>query len=249
MSCRIPPRILSAVTPPLSVIVPLFNERPTLAELIRRVRATELALEIVAVDDGSTDESAELLKQLRLEPGTPLRILRHERSHGKGAAVRTGLAIVTGAVVLIQDADLEYDPADYAALLAPFADPSVQAVYGSRNLRSDNGRSNLAFYWGGRFLSWFANRLYGARLTDEATGYKVVRTELLRELGLRASGFDFCAELTGKLLRHKVGIVEVPISYRPRSREEGKKIRWHDGLAAIWTLLKIRMVRSRRRSE
>jgi dolichol-phosphate mannosyltransferase len=231
------------VTPLLSVIVPLLNERSTLAEVIHRIRATDFHLEIIAVDDGSTDGSVALLEDLRREPGAPLRVLRHERNQGKGAAVRTGLEAATGGIVLIQDADLEYDPADYGALLAPFADLSVGAVYGSRNLRAGNGRSNFAFYWGGRFLSWFANRLYGARLTDEATGYKVVRTPLLRELELHASGFDFCAELTGKLLRRGVRIVEVPISYRPRSRTEGKKIRWHDGLTAIWTLLKLRLGR------
>ncbi|HEX2854902.1 MAG TPA: glycosyltransferase family 2 protein [Opitutaceae bacterium] len=229
--------------PSLSVIVPARNEAPTVAELIARVRATGLVQEIVVVDDGSTDATREILTRLANSGTPPLRIFSHQRSHGKGAAVRTGLAGVTGGIVLIQDADLEYDPADYHALLAPFADSSVQAVYGSRNLRPGNGRSNPAFYWGGRFLSWFANRLYGGRLTDEATGYKVVRTDLLRGLDLRTSGFDFCAELTGKLLRRKVRIVEVPVSYRPRSRAEGKKIRWHDGLDAIWTLLKIRLRR------
>lgn len=227
----------------LTVIIPLHNEARTLAELVRRVRATGLAHEIVAVDDGSTDASAEHLATLAAAVGTPLRLLRHERRRGKGAAVRTGLAVATGDLVVVQDADLEYDPADYAALLAPFHDPAVAVVYGSRNLRCDNGRSNFAFYWGGRFLSAVANLLYGARLTDIATGYKVVRTPLLRELGLRADGFEFCPEVTARLLRRGVVIHEVPISYRPRTRAEGKKIRARDGLIAFATLVRLRVMR------
>ena len=144
--------------------------------------------------------------------------------------------------MLVQDADLEYDPAEYPALLAPFDDSGVAAVYGSRNLRP-NPRSSLSFYWGGRFLSWVANRLYGAHLTDESTGYKVVRTSLLREIGLEARGFEFCPELTGKLLRRGIAIHEVPVSYQPRSWQEGKKIRWTDGLRAIGTLVRCRFGR------
>ena len=144
--------------------------------------------------------------------------------------------------MLVQDADLEYDPSDYPALLAPFSNPGVEAVYGSRNLRR-NPHSSFMFYWGGRFLSWVANGLYGSHITDEATGYKVIRTRLLRQLGLETDGFEFCPEVTGKLLRRGVRIHEVPISYRPRSRKEGKKIRWYDGLGAVWTLVKHRFSR------
>ena len=222
----------------LSLIIPLYNEEGTLAEIIRRVRDTGLAHEIIVVDDGSTDGSLALSQ--KLQPGDPpLTVLSHGRNRGKGAAVRTGLAAVTGDLVLVQDADLEYDPSDYPALLAPFADPSVSAVYGSRNLRG-NPRSSFAFYWGGRLLSWIANWLYGSRITDEATGYKAIKTDLLRQIGLETDGFEFCPEVTAKLLRHGVKIHEVPISYRPRSWAEGKKIQWFDGLIAIWTLLKYR---------
>jgi glycosyltransferase involved in cell wall biosynthesis len=222
----------------LSVIVPARNEAASLAEILRRVRATGLADEIIVVDDGSTDASAAILRAM--QEGMPaLRISRHAVGRGKGAAVRTGLAVATGDLVLVQDADLEYDPADYPALLAPFARDGVQAVYGSRNLRP-NPQSSFAFYWGGRLLSVVANVLYGSELTDEATGYKVVRTAVLRKLELREDGFEFCPEVTGKLIRRGVRIHEVPISYRPRSWADGKKIRWYHGLTAIWTLLKYR---------
>ncbi len=223
----------------LSVIIPVYNEETTLAEIIRRVRATGLAHEIIAVDDGSTDSSTQILADLQSNGTPPLTILRHERNQGKGAAIRTGLTAVTGDLVLVQDADLEYDPADYSTLLAPFADPTVEVVCGSRNLRR-NPRSSFAFYWGGRLLSWIANLLYGAHITDEATGYKMFRTHLLREIRLESNGFEFCPEVTAKLLQRGAVIQEVPISYTPRSWEEGKKIRWYDGLIAIWTLIKYR---------
>jgi len=224
----------------LTVIIPAYNEAATIAEVIRRVLATGMAGEILVVDDGSSDATAEVLSRLPAGYAPVVRVLRHAQNRGKGAAIRTGLAVITGDLVLVQDADLEYEPTEYPVLLAPFSDRAVQVVYGSRNLRR-NPRSNFAFYWGGRFLSWVANRLYGSHITDEATGYKVVRTSLLRELHLESEGFEFCAEVTAKLLRRGVRICEVPISYRPRSWAEGKKIRWYDGVVAIWTLVRLRL--------
>ena len=153
--------------------------------------------------------------------------------------MRTGLAAVTGDLVLVQDADLEYDPADYPTLLAPFEDSTTEVVYGSRNLRR-NPKSSFSFYWGGRLLSWITNWLYGARITDEATGYKVIKTDLFRQIGLETDGFEFCPEVTAKLLQRGVPIYEVPISYYPRSWDEGKKIQWFDGIVAVWTLVKYR---------
>ncbi|MCB0212250.1 MAG: glycosyltransferase family 2 protein [Anaerolineae bacterium] len=223
----------------LSVIIPVYNEEATLKEIISRVRATGLVYQIILVDDGSTDGSVATLTPLQKVGEPHLCLLRHKHNRGKGAAIRTGLAAVTGDLVLVQDADLEYDPADYSALLAPFADPNVAVVYGSRNLQR-NPKSSFTFYWGGRLLSWIATLLYSAHVTDEATGYKVIKTDLLRELGLETDGFEFCPEVTGKLLQRGIAIHEVPISYNPRSWDEGKKIQWHDGLIAIWTLLRYR---------
>jgi glycosyltransferase involved in cell wall biosynthesis len=226
----------------LSVIIPVYNEEATLEEIITRVRATDLAYEIVVVDDGSTDTSPTILSRLQDSGEPPLCLLLHEQNRGKGAAMRTGLAAVTGDLVLVQDADLEYDPADYANLLAPFSNGGVQVVYGSRNLQR-NPMSSPVFYWGGRLLSWIVNWLYGSHITDEATGYKIIKTELLRDIGLETSGFEFCPEVTAKLLRRNVSIYEVPISYNPRSWDQGKKIKWYDGVIAIWTLIKYRFLK------
>ena len=223
----------------LSVIIPIYNEEATLEEIVRRVRATGLAYEIIAVNDASTDRSSEILERIQNDGHPPLHLVCHKRNQGKGAAVRSGLTVATGDLILVQDADLEYDPCDYPALLAPFAQPGVEVVYGSRNRRR-NPKSSFAFYWGGRLLSWVANGLYGSRITDEATGYKVIKAGLLRDIGLETDGFEFCPEVTAKLLRRGATIHEVPISYVPRSWDEGKKIRWYDGLAAIWTLFKYR---------
>ncbi len=226
----------------LSIIVPVYNEAATVGDLIERVLAVDLddvEREIIVVNDGSTDQSDEVLETIREEWPDLIEVRHHESNRGKGAAIRTALELVTGDVVIIQDADLEYDPQEYPKLLAPFDDPAVQAVYGSRNLRG-NPRSSWSFYWGGRLVSWVANLLYGSDLTDEATGYKLIRTELLRSLDLQSEGFEFCPEVTSKLLRRGVRIHEIPISYEPRGLDEGKKIAWEDGLIAVWTLVRQR---------
>ena len=230
----------------LSVIVPVFNEADTIAELIDRVLAVELdsvEREIIVVNDGSTDETHEVLERVSRECSNVVRVYHHERNRGKGAAVRTALEHASGDVVITQDADLEYDPQDYPRLLALFDAPNVNVVYGSRNLRK-NPRSSWSFYWGGRLVSLVANLLYGSELTDEATGYKLLRADLMRALDLESEGFEFCPEVTGKLLRRGIKIHEVPISYRPRGLDEGKKISWWDGLEAIFTLLKYRFTRA-----
>jgi len=233
----------------LSAVIPVYNEATTIAQVVEQVLAVALdhtlggiEKEIIIVNDGSTDETGSVLNALAARWPHQLKIVHHEENQGKGAAIRTALEHVTGDLVITQDADLEYDPQDYPALLAPFRDPSVQVVYGSRNLRK-NPRSTWSFYWGGRLLSWIANFLYGSHLTDEATGYKVFRTDLLRSLDLQSTRFEFCPEATGKILRRGIEIHEVPISYQPRSFAEGKKIDWHDGLDAIWMLLKYRVRR------
>lgn len=228
----------------LSVIMPVYNERATIAEIIRRVLAVELPKELIIVDDGSTDGTGELLRQIPPEVAT---VLFHERNQGKGAAIRTGLEHVTGEIVIIQDADLEYDPNDYPALVRPIVEGGAQVVYGSRTARPENRYSHFRFYLGGRLLSSIANLLYGTNITDEPCCYKLFRRDLLKELRLECRGFEFCPEITAKVARRGIPIYEVPIRYSARTVAQGKKISWQDGLYAIWILLKYRFVRERER--
>lgn len=233
----------------LTVLIPAFNERDTIREILRRVAEAAIPMdkEIIVIDDGSSDGTAEILSEMAKEEkargkgagGQELKVISHSSNQGKGAAIKTGLREATGDIVVIQDADLEYDPSQYGALLAPFEDEKVKVVYGSRNLR-ENPRSSLIFRWGGIFLSKLTNLLYGAGITDEATGYKAFRRGVLESLDLESQGFEFCPEVTAKLCRRGYRIREVPISYFPRPREEGKKITWKDGLTAIRTLFRYR---------
>lgn len=221
--------------PELSILVPAYNEGATIGRVLAALRDVPIPHEVIVVDDGSNDGTAEVVG------GHPeVELLRHEVNQGKGAAIATALAQARAPLVLVQDADLEYDPADIPALCERYQAGDVDAVYGSRNLRP-NPRSSPFFFWGGVLLSVMASVLYGARISDEATGYKLVRTELMRRAGLRAKGFDFCAELTGRILRSGGRIAEVPISYRPRSAAEGKKIGARDGLIAAWVLVRERI--------
>jgi dolichol-phosphate mannosyltransferase len=229
----------------LSIIIPVYNEAETIAQIVERVQNVALdgvEKEIIVVNDGSTDGTDAVLDILATRWPNLLKIVYHERNRGKGAAIRTALEHVTGDVVITQDADLEYNPQEYPKLLALFDDPAVRVVYGSRNLHT-NPRSSLSFYWGGLLLSWLANLLYGSRITDEPTGYKLFRADLLRSLDLESDGFEFCPEATSKVLLRGIEIHEVPISYQPRAFRDGKKINWRDGLRAIWTLFKYRLQR------
>lgn len=222
----------------LSVIIPIYNEKATIRTLLDRIGRIRLPVEreIVIVDDGSTDSTRDLLRTLQ---SPEITLCFHNENQGKGAAVRTGLRVASGDIVLIQDGDLEYDPADYPILIQPIIDKRARVVYGSRIL-GGNKVSYLRFYWGGRFLSFLANLIYGIRITDESTCYKVFDTALLKGLELRCKGFEFCPEVTAKVSRLGEPIIELPISYAPRSIEEGKKIRWTDGLIAVWTLFRYR---------
>jgi glycosyltransferase involved in cell wall biosynthesis len=222
----------------VSIIIPSYNEHKNIEELIQRVRVTGIDKEIIIVDDGSEDGSREIINRLQKQ-FPDIIALYHETNKGKGAAIHTALKHVSGDLVLIQDADLEYSPEDYPSLLAPFGNPATQVVYGSRNLRR-NPRVSMLFYWGGVFLSMYANLLFGSRLTDITTGYKVFRAEVIQEMELRGNGFEFCAEATANLLRRKIPILEVPISYQPRSWDEGKKINSLDGFIALWVLTKLK---------
>ncbi len=220
----------------LSVIIPAFNEKNTIMEIIGRVLKTPFNKEVIVVDDGSTDGTAEILK--RIPPG--VKVITHDRNLGKGRAVRSGLETASGDVIIIQDADLEYNPEEYPKLVAPIEEGFADVVYGSRNALGNNPRSSFGFYFGGVLLSKITNLLYGAKLTDEATCYKVFRADIIKNLKLESKGFEFCPEVTGKLLRRGVHIREIPISYRPRRKAEGKKITWKDGLRAVYHLVKWR---------
>jgi glycosyltransferase involved in cell wall biosynthesis len=223
----------------LSVVVPVFDEHLTIAEIIRRVQAVDLGLdkEIVIVDDGSADGTREILQALTI-PG--LKVVLHERNMGKGAALRTGFVRAEGDVVLIQDADLEYDPREYPRLLEPILDGRADVVYGSRFL---GGPHRVLFFWhyvGNRFLTIFSNMLSNLNLTDMETCYKVFRREVLGKIKIRSSRFGFEPEITMKVAKLKCRIYEVPISYSGRDYSEGKKIGWKDGLAAIFHLVRFR---------
>ena len=225
----------------LSIIVPVFNERATIAAVLDRIRAVELPgveREIVLVDDGSTDGTRELIAGAA---AADLQVILHPANRGKGAAVRTGLAAASGDYVLIQDADLEYDPADYAALLAPVA-AGAPCVYGSRFLAGTARRMTPLTAAANRFLTGVTRLLYGLRLTDMETCYKLVRTDLLRAARLKADGFEIEPEITAKLAKRGVEIREVAVRYAARTKAEGKKIGWRDGAQALWTLLKYRFV-------
>jgi len=222
------------------VIVPVHNEESTIEEVIRQIRAVDLgdtAKEIVIVDDASTDGTPQRLEALEGKPD--LRVLVHESNRGKGAAIRTGLASTTGDIVLIQDADLEYDPEDYPRLIEPIVDGDADVVYGSRFMGTAENMA-LPNLVANKLLAWSATLLFGKRITDEATCYKVFRSDVLSSFDLECERFEFCPEVTAKALRRGYRLVEVPISYRARTVEAGKKIRATDGLEAIWTLLRFR---------
>ncbi len=225
--------VQAAIT--VSIVVPAYNEAATIEPLLRRVAAVELPKEVIVVDDGSTDGTRDRLPELERQ-GLVDRLLLHERNRGKGAALRTGFAHATGDVVVVQDADLEYDPDEIPRLLAPIAEGRADAVYGSRFL--DKGRDRDAIFpWhemGNRFLTFLSNRFTGFRITDMETCQKMIRTELLRTLPLTADRFGIEPELTARLAQARARVVELSIRYASRSYAEGKKIGWRDGVAAIW---------------
>jgi glycosyltransferase involved in cell wall biosynthesis len=224
----------------LSIIVPVFNERNTVVEVVRRMRAVELTVdrEIVLVDDGSDDGTQSVLSQLG---DSTVRVVLHPQNRGKGAAVRTGLSNVTGDLVIIQDADLEYDPEDWPKLLRPILRGRAKVVYGSRF--TGERRNMLFLHWlGNRFLSLVTNVLYNTTLSDMETGYKLFDRRVLTGIDLRSERFEFEPEITAKVLRQGIRIYEVPISYAGREPSEGKKITWRDGFSALWTLVKYRFV-------
>jgi glycosyltransferase involved in cell wall biosynthesis len=223
----------------LSVVIPVYNEQRTLAEVLRRVRAVPVAKEIILVDDGSTDGTRELLKSLEGEPD--LRIHYHAENRGKGAALKTGFLQATGNIVLVQDADLEYDPAEYCRLLEPIVQGRADVVYGSRFLKSES-RCVLSFWHslGNRVLTTVSNMFTDLHLTDMETCYKVFRREALQAITprLKQNRFGIEPELTAKVARAGYRVYEVGISYAGRSYREGKKIGWRDGVKALWCIVR-----------
>lgn len=229
-------------SPLLSVIIPVYNEQATVDTLLRRVVSAPYPdKEIIVVDDGSVDGTVPILERWAATGSVIL--LRHAQNRGKGAAVRTGLARARGEITLIQDADLEYEPAEYPRLIEVIRRGTGDVVYGSRYLRPAISLPWTGFRLAVSLLNALVRLLYGQRLTDEATCYKAFRTNLLRGLKLQSVRFELCAELTAKVCRSGVRIVEVPVTYRPRTREQGKKIGWRDAWQAVWGLLKWRFLR------
>ncbi len=239
----------------LSIIIPAYNEEKSVNELLERVKAVDLGMldvekELIVVNDGSKDNTADIVRKNHKD----VLLLDHPENLGKGAAIRTGIAKAKGDIILVQDADLEYEPCEYSVLLKPILNGEAHVVFGSRYISIDQKRRNYEFlkkqhagayglfYLGGRLLTFVTNFLYGAGITDEATCYKMFKREVLKKMKLDCERFEFCPEVTAKTIRAGYKIKEVPISYYPRSIKEGKKIKFKDGIQALWTLLKYRIV-------
>jgi len=229
----------------LSIIIPVYNEKNTIQELLKKVESADIGnveKEIIIIEDHSTDGSHELLAGLK----DKYKIIYHDKNYGKGRALRTGFAAAKGDVIVVQDADLEYNPDDFKAMLAEMSKTGGQVVYGSRRLQHSYFKSRHSghiFALGGIFLTWLCNFLYDIEITDESTCYKMFKTDLLKSFDLKCERFEFCPEITAKIAKRGIKIHEVPINYSPRHKGEGKKINWPDGLEAIWTLLKYRFIK------
>lgn len=219
--------------------MPVYNERSTIEEIIHRVEVSDLVREIIIVDDGSSDGTRELLQEIASEH-PQVRLILHEKNLGKGAAVRTGIKAASADLVLIQDADLEYDPRDYPALLAPIEEGKADVVYGSRFLGAPRRATMFWHMVANKLLTFMTNILYNSILTDMETGYKLFQRDIIQSIPLNARRFDFEPEVTAKLLKRRIRIFEVPISFNPREYSEGKKIGLKDAFEAVWTLLKYR---------
>ncbi len=229
----------------ISILIPVYNEAETIKEIVRRVESIPGVSEIIIVDDASTDGTEKALAEIEVDG---LQIFRHEHNQGKGAAVRTGLSRVSGDIVVIQDADLEYDPRDIPALVSPIVDGEADVVYGSRFL---GGPHRVLYFWhylGNRFLTLLSNMFTNLNLTDMETGYKAFRAEIVREIEIESDRFGFEPEITAKVARLGCRIYELPISYFGRGYEAGKKITWRDGIAAFYHILRFNLRGKRRKT-
>ncbi len=230
----------NAPKPTLSVVIPCFNEVNTVEDIVKRVLAEAIVDEVIIVDDGSTDGSGAILKQIEAQHRRRVRVVYHERNRGKGAALVTGFRETTGEVIIIQDADFEYDPREYALLLRPIQEGVATVVYGSRFLGGTRKAMNFWNMVANKSLTLITNILFNAILSDMETCYKCFRREVVEGMQINARGFEFEPEFTAKVLRQGIRIVEVPISYYGREYHEGKKIKWTDAPIAAWTLLRYR---------
>lgn len=218
----------------LSIIIPVYNEAKTVEEIIKRVEAVNIDKEIIAVDDGSTDGSLDILNKIANEGR--VKLIKHDKNSGKGAAIKTGLKTATGDIIIIQDADLETDPQDFYELIRPIINGETRAVFGYRTIK----KPASIYWWGGKLVSFFTWILYGGNVKDVNNGYKVMTRDLWQSLDLQSSRFQICEEITAKLLKRKEKIIQVPTKYFPRTKSQGKKLGFKDGLVSIWTLLKFR---------
>jgi len=222
----------------ISIIVPVYNEEKTVEKIIEELKNVELPVkkEIIVIDDNSSDNSFSILNKIK-----GIILLRHGRNVGKGAAIKTGLNVANGDIIMVQDADLEYDPNDIFNLIAPIIEKKCQVVYGSRFFKNENNNWKIpSHYIGNKLLSFITNLLYGGQITDMETCYKILSREVIekiKKLGLNAEGFEFEPEITAKILKLGYKIIELPISFSPRGFDEGKKINWKDGVKAIYYLI------------
>jgi glycosyltransferase involved in cell wall biosynthesis len=225
----------------LSIVIPVYNEISTIDEILKRVKETGLVDEIIIVDDFSMDGTREWLKEIA-KSDPLIHLLLHDKNYGKGKAVQTGIAAATADYVLIQDADLEYDPSDYAALLKPIETGDADVVYGSRFLGAARRTTMFWHMIANKLLTLMTNILYNSILTDMETGYKLFKRELIQSIEIKSTRFNFEPEITAKLLKRKVRLFEVPISFNPREYDEGKKIGMKDAFEAVWALIKYRFI-------
>ena len=221
----------------ISIIIPVYNEAKTLEEIIRRVEAVNIDKEIIAVDDCSSDGSGDVL--IRIENEGRIKLIKHNKNSGKGTAIKSGLKMATGDIVIIQDADLETDPQDYYNLTKPIINAETRAVFGYRTVKNPAS----IYWWGGKLVSFITRLLYGGNVKDVNNGYKVMTRDLWSELDLKSDRFQICEEITAKLLKRKEKIIQVPTRYFPRTKEQGKKLGFKDGIISIWTLLKYRLMK------
>jgi len=219
----------------ISVIIPVFNEVKTLEEIIKKIEALDIDKEIIAIDDGSSDGSFDVLARIANEGR--IKLVKHGKNSGKGAAIKSGLSRASGDIVIIQDADLETEPGDYHNLINPIINKETRAIFGYRTAK----KPASIYWWGGKIVSLSARLLYGGNIKDVNNGYKIMTRDLWNSLELKSNHFQICEEITAKLLKRKEKIIQIPTQYFPRTKKEGKKLGFKDGLVSLWTLLKYRL--------